>query len=333
MEKVRRFFRNFNEKRSYQIVFFIVSMCVILGGYFVLRMKVAEEVSHRYTVIEDINLAKYVEEVCIEEDVLTISGWCFYKDVDSSRNNVQVFLRNLNDEEDIVWLDVETVTREDVDAYFDCEVDYSQSGFLARTKAKKLNAESSYEIFLKLTYFDEQAKREGVVEERIDQKHIVTVSTKRYLSKERVETFRPGEDSILEKTTAEYLNKIFKEGLLLGYDKESDIYIYQFMNKLYWVAGKKAHFEEDGTTRIEFQLNTTRPDLLPEERIMLGKNYDNLAFMFEEKELISESYYPYRVAEYAVAEAYPVTGFWTGYHDGSDWVWREELNLDIRLLK
>ena len=31
MEKVKRFFRNFNEKKSYRVVFFVVSMCVILG--------------------------------------------------------------------------------------------------------------------------------------------------------------------------------------------------------------------------------------------------------------------------------------------------------------
>ena len=109
MEKVKRFFRNFNEKRSYQIVFFVVSMCVVLGSYIGLREIIATVKSHEYTIIEDRYFVKYIENVEVVEEKLSISGWCFYRNVDSSKNEIQVFLQNINNEEDIIWLDTELI--------------------------------------------------------------------------------------------------------------------------------------------------------------------------------------------------------------------------------
>lgn len=320
MEKVRRFFRNFNEKRSYQIVFFIVSMCVILGGYFVLRMKVTEEVSHRYTVVEDKNVIKYIEDVSIEEDTLTVSGWCFYKDFNSNQNDVQIFLRNIDDEKDIVWLEVEMVQRDDINAYFDSEYDYSQVGFYAKTKTKRLNLqEKNYEIFVKLNC-------------KNDIKNVWTTSTHRYICSGIFTSFKP-EEKQPQKTKSDIFNAIIDNGQLLMYNKSVDLYLYQYEKSLYWVAGEEYCFEKDGTTTIPYQLRTTRIDKLPAYRLENGWDWDSKGFVFEEKEIVLGQDVPYRVAMSDIPLTYPVIYFWTGNYEEGVWNWLNTMNLDIRELQ
>ena len=333
MEKVKRFFRELNEKRSYQVVFFVVSMCVVLGGYVILRTVVAEGSSHRYTVVKDKNLIKYVEEVSVERDILTVSGWCFYKDVDSNKNNVQVFLKNIDDEEDTVWLDVEKVIRDDVDAYYDCAYDYSQTGFEARTKVKKLDLqEKDYEIFLKISFTKEEVERTEEGETVVEREYVKTVSAKRYISDGKLTALKPGLDKEPTRTASMEINTVFDKGQLLQHREDLDTYIYQYGKKLYWVAGKNFYFEEDGTTYIQYQLDTTQADNLPKYRIENGWGWDNLGFIFEDNEMKKEDVYPYRIAVRDLPIDYSVTCFETGYFNDAEWIWKENSNIDIRLV-
>ena len=98
---------------------------------------------------------------------------------------------------------------------------------------------------------------------------------------------------------------------------------------MYWIAGKDFFFEEDGTTYIQFHLSTTRVDRLPEIRQENGHNWDNIGFIFEEKELKDEATELYRVAVHDIPLEYPITHFWTGYYSNSVWVWKEYRTLDI----
>ena len=330
MEKVRGFLRNLSEKRSYQIVFFVVSMCFVLLGYLVLRVAIERDLSHQYIVEEDKNLVKYIEDIRIDGDMLIISGWCFYKNVESDTDSVQVFLRNTEDEEDIVWLEVEEVVREDVNKYYNCEYNYSHTGFNAKTKVKRLELqESDYEIFIKLTY---SKKVEGKLEDSInnDKEYVKTVSTKRYISEGELSAFVPIKELEKIKSFSGELNEISDEGQLLVYSNKADMYVYQYKGKLYWVAGERYYFEEDGTTKIQFQLDTTRTDYLPEDRASRGLTTDNLSFIFEKNEIVQDETDPYRIACYDVPCEYPITSMWTGYYTDSKWIWREYINVDIR---
>ena len=40
MEKIRQFFRDLSEKKSYQVIYFVISMCIVMGGYFCISAKV-----------------------------------------------------------------------------------------------------------------------------------------------------------------------------------------------------------------------------------------------------------------------------------------------------
>lgn len=322
MEKVKRLFRNLSEKRSYQIVFFVVSMCVVLGMYVGVHAKIAIQKAHEYTIGQDRRgLIKYIEDVEIEGDVIKISGWCLKKGINSGDQKIQVFLRNLEDENDVVWMEVERIDRDDVNDYYDCSYDYSQTGFEARANIREVDfQEKDYEIFLKVSYVDK---------ERENKKAVSTVSSRRYIVDGALTTIASEVDKEPVKTASTELNTIFDNGQLLLYREDFDIYVYQYDGKIYWVAGEKFFFEEDATTYIQYQLDTSRIDKLPKSRLENEWYWDNMGFAFEEYEITEKGFTPYRVAVREIPTEYPVLCFWTGYHVDT-WIWEEYLNLDIR---
>lgn len=326
MEKVKRFFRELNEKRAYQVVFFVVSMCVVLGMYANIHNKIVEAKAHTYEVIVDNQVIKNIDKVTVNGNVLEVSGWCFNKNIDSTMTNVQVFLKNMSDGNDVIWMNVKDAIREDIDNYFECEYDYSHSGFVAKKRIRKSDIENNnYEIFVKLTYIDKIDSADGSKEKIVEK----TVSTKRYIKNGSLTAINPKDNIELVKTKSIELNRIMEKGVLLTYRQDVDMYIYQYEGKLYWIAGKEYCFEEDGSTTIQFQLDTTRVDKLPRNRIENEWFWDNNFFVFEENELKNENYYPYRVAFSDIPSQYPITFFWTGYHVNSEWVWIEYLNLEV----
>lgn len=329
MEKVKRFFRELHENRKYQVVFFVVSMCVIFGLFLGVRIKLATVKALEFTIVEDKNLIKYVEEVKVENNKLVVTGWCFYKNADSKKNKVQIILRNLENNNDIVALDTKEVAREDVATYYCGSTDYSQTGFQASTRVNNINLDTyDYEILIKLTYFEEVKRIHS--EEIVDIEYTKTIATNRYVCNGELTIAKPDVHIKKIETISKTLNTIISEGQLLSYREDADIYIYQYKEKIYWIAGEEYCFEEDGTTRMEYHLDTTELSKLPENRLADGHYWDNIGFYFELNEIVDEEFFPYRVASRDIPKEYPVSCFWTGYHTNNEWVWKEYLNLDIR---
>lgn len=92
-----------------------------------------------------------------------------------------------------------------------------------------------------------------------------------------------------------------------------------FKGNLYWIADSGFDFEEDGSTCIQYQLWTTQPDRLPENRIQY--EFDNLGFTFEDYEI--EGFEGYRVAMRPLPTEYSITAIVTGYYKNGDWVWKK----------
>lgn len=328
MEKIKRFFRELNEKRVYQIVFFVASMCVILSGYVFLRIRITDEISKRYTVVEDKNLVKFVEEVTVENGRLTIYGWCFYVGTASSKDKVRVFLRNINDEEEVIWLEVEDVQRSDVKEYYGGVIDYQESGFKAWTQLKNVDLDTKdYEILIKFS-FDEAVKNN---KSNMEQKE-VTVETKRYICKGVLCDLPFEKSSTFNYEESIELKEVFENGHLIALWEEDDICIYQYKSKVYWIVGKEYQFSEDGMTYIGYQIDTTRSDLLPIERQQNNLKFDNRSFYFEQKEIEITGSPCHRVAVCELPSEYPITCITTGYYIDSDWKQRECFNIDISVL-
>lgn len=311
-----------------KIIIFFVGMGIILGAYAWMRNIVQHGIDQRYELVEHNDLIRYVESAEVTDNELVISGWCFYTGVDTERNKVQVFLRNVEDEADTIWLDVEPVVREDVNNYYDCNVDYRYCGFRANKELKKISLEGkNFEILIKLSYEVEGIVKDGDKEVATQEKCVKTVLTNRYLCDGVFTALLPEDEPI--QTESALLNEIFEKGQLMLYHKDADMYVYQYGTKMYWVAGKDFYFEEDGTTYIQFQLGTTRADRLPKHRQENGWNWDNIGFVFEERELKDEVTALYRVTVCDIPTEYPITRFGTGYYTDSAWVWQVYRTPDI----
>ena len=108
--------------------------------------------------------------------------------------------------------------------------------------------------------------------------------------------------------------RVMNEGILKVYQPDFDVYIFQIDNKLLWFVGT----DVDKTTEIIYQIHTTRPDLLPEERIKHG--FDNRGFRPNPG---SESGYfgKYRLFEREIPSEYPITDVYVGFNTSGTVTW------------
>lgn len=327
--KIVKFFKKLGVERKYQIWFFLVSMCVIFSVYAGLRHGIRMEAARNVYLEENKNIVKYIEAVRKEGEQLIVKGWSFYKGSDSENNCVEIILRNVNDKEDVIVLDTVMETRTDINEYYGGNEDYTNSGFVARGKDKKIQTEiKSYEILIRLQYFVEEMKRPGEMSKKEQ-----TISTNRYIVDGKLTSMIPEENCEPVRTKSPLLNEVFENGKLLVYRKDADMYVYQYGKELYWIAGEKFFFEEDGRTHIGLQVETTKPECLPKGWKKGDWTGEYVHFYFEENEISADEVFPYRVAVQEIPSDYPVMCFWTGYLVNMEWVWKEFCNIDVSSLQ
>lgn len=291
-------------------------LCIIIIIFFLIfNKRISIKKSREYTIINDIKLMNSIDKLEIEDDILKLEGYAFLLEQDSNNNSILMFLKNLKDNNDI-WMDVETTIRPDIQDKFYSEYNYETSGFIATTKYKNLEMDDGYEIFVKIDINDNNGK-----------KYRKTVSTNRYIYKDKLYQYNPYEFDFPINAKSELLNNIFKEGNLQFYRKDAGVYVYEYKDKLYWIASKNFKFNENGQTQIPFHIYTTQINMLPEDRVQY--KYDNYDFFFEEFEIKNENTEPYRVAVHDLPKNYPITYIHTGTYDNknNNWIWDEYFQL------
>lgn len=316
MKAVKSLLRNINEKKSYKIVFFIVSMSIIFGAYFLLHYMIKRD---KEWVVEDDNFVGYVENIKVEEEKLSISGWCFYKDIESSCNLIEVYLRNTANENDVVQMDTSRTTRPDVNKYYKSKTDYGESGYIASKSLKDINLEeNTYEIFVKMRF-------EESVSESIEEV-VKIIPTGRYIDNGNLVACLTREKLKPVKTNSKELEEVFNRGILLTYREERDIYLYQYNKKLYWVAGERFGFDEDGLTFIEVCAYIMKDNTLSGKSELTA---EWISFNFEEKEIMDNNTAPYRVAVQSIPIEYPVAYIFAGESDGYSWKWVGRVDINV----
>lgn len=204
--------------------------------------------------------------------------------------------------------------REDVNEYFLCEYDYTQSGFTAVLSEKKLK-DGVYEILLR----PEGRKK--------------AYSTNVYYDDGKM-TFANPEEFVPLNVAGTDLETVVENGVLRVYRPDFGMYVYQYEGELYWIAENWYDFVEDNTY-IQYQMDTTQVENLPKDRLDHGWYWSNIGFYFKTKELTEWNTGNYCVAKSALPTEYSITKIYTGNHtDGipeayksnytPGWIW---LNL------
>ena len=289
-----------HKKRKGQVLFFLGSMLLLFVAY----LGIKRQFEKRFQIIkDDFSWVCQVDNIEEIDETVVLSGFAFQLNQDAKE---EVF--------ELILCDIETgkgyypkmnyTSREDVNDYFLCEYDYTESGFTASISSKKLDLENKvYEVLLR-PVGEKDAYRFGV-----------------YYANGEMSFVNPKEFVPLDVVGTE-LEKIIEEGVLRVYQPDYGMYVYQYKGELYWIAEEWYDFV-DNDTYIQFQMDTTQTDKLPKDRIENNWFWSNISFQFQSKELIDWNTGKYRVAKVSLPTEYSITKIWTGnYRD--KWIWRND---------
>lgn len=198
-----------------------------------------------------------------------------------------------------VKLDTEQTSRYDVNQYFLCEHDYTMSGFTARGK---IESSTEYEIIVKWPW-------------------MIPLSTGVYVTDGFIHYAEEKSFVAPDTSDAPDLEEIVNDGTLRVYRPDFHCWVYQKDWSVYWIVNQDFHFEEDGTTYIQYQMWTTQTDKLPTKRLENNWFWDNIGGYFEKYE-IEGDFGEYRVMRHEIPIAYSVTSIITGYHKDGEWIWK-----------
>lgn len=300
----------------YQIITCIILCSIVIFVSYILYKKIDEINFRKYTLTDDIKLINTVEKMYISDNNLILEGYAFYLENDSNNSSISLFLKNLKNDDEI-WMNTKTVSRPDVQNYYECEYNYENSGFIATTESKNINMDEGYEIIVNIDINDNNCT-----------KYRKTVSTNRYIYKGKLLCYNPYTfEQPDENVKSELLKKVFNEGQLQFYQKDIGLYIYKYQNKLYWIATEDFQFNENGQTYIPYHLYTTQIYKLPENRVQYG--FDNLDFIFEDCELIDEGLERYHVVIKDLPNSYSITYIETGVYDLTENKWLYNITFQL----
>ena len=240
-----------------------------------------------------------IDSVLIQESTVMLRGFAIWNP-DYYSDIPEIILRS-TDTKKTIRLELEYgIEREDVNAYFNDEIDYSKTGFLARGNGFANDEE--YEVLFGLNAF-------------------TVISTEIYITNTDIhfcsyKKYKPPE---LVGTDLDFI----LEGYLRVYRPDKHCVVYQFDNSLYWITDREFQFESDGSTYIQYQLWSSQPNKLPQQRIENGLYWDNIGGNFEDYEITHDlNCGKYRVMKRDLPTEYPITSIVTGYYKNGKWFWQ-----------
>ncbi len=314
-----------NDKKRVLNIFLRVGLIILIVVFFFIINDIIDgknKSSFRH-IGNSNEFAYQVEDVRIENQQLIVEGWFFElksvqnvpKDIEEKKN-LGIILYDLNTEEISnvegpsrkvkgMAFSVERKKRLDINDYFKCEYDYSDCGFIAKLDVSGLDIEKGqYQIVFKP-----------------DEYGIDGIQTDAFIENGKLSFVNPKEKFHLEIGDTE-LEDIISNGYCIMTCPEYHICVYQYEKKLYWIVEEGFEFEESGKTAIQYQLDTTQFDKLPEKSRLSGQYYGNNSFVFEEYEITNSiNCGQYRVAVVDIPQEYAVTRFVTGARSNGKWIW------------
>lgn len=306
----KSFWNKIYESRNKQCIFFVVSMLILGFLYNIVLSKIELLNSQKFNYgIDDNSWMFQIDDVYEDGKNLVFDGWAFEIGKNAVESNYDVILFDMETGEGN-FLKMEYVKRNDIDDYFSCEYDYTESGFVGSIPKRKFNiSDGTYEVLIR-----PEGKK-------------TAYPTGIYFSNGEMMFVNPVEFIPLD-VDGTVLEVVVKEGQLRLFRPDIDIYVYQYGNELYWIAGEKYDFVEDDTV-IQYQLDTTQPENIPHEDLLNFDYRSDLRFGFKKCEIESWRTEKYRVAKCAIPQEYSVTFVWTGdYREG--WLWLDSFRIYLQ---
>lgn len=316
-----------NKKKAFKISIKIAILLSVIIGFILINDQISDKNINTFLPVSDGgNYAYQVEKISVEENILKITGWFIElkkvrgQEVEvADGKNVGIVLYDMNSvtEKDLdgnekprlgVSMEMTYVVRDDINEYFKCEYDYSHCGFVASIDKSRINLEEGvYQIVIK-------PDRQGI--------DGIAINSCAYLNKGKLSYINPYDSIELEVKGTDLENIVNFGDCVFSYP-EYHICVYQYDGRLYWIADENFYFEEDGSTYIEYQLETTQFDKLPESYTSLGWSWADSGWTFEYCELKDIDCGKYRVSVRDIPKDYSITIVTTGYYSGGNWIWQK----------
>lgn len=319
-KKKKSFFKWLEEKKIRQVLFFVVSMVVLVGVFvptnLFFRWKSDKNVIENLELVTDYKIISEIENVEVENNKINISGWVLRQE--SKNVNVRVLLK-ATDGSDSKLLYTNKMERNDIGNYFKETWDFGEIGFVTDVKKDEL-LDTCYEVLLVLDYEREIQREEGTIVKSECKKF----STGEYLYNEKIYHYNPLVFSH-PKINDERIAEVVEAGILHANLENGEMYIYQYENALYWIIPADYAYLKD-KIYIPYHIRTSDVEKLPEDRRESG--LENKSFTFEKNEMEIEDT-AYRVAVNKLPDEYPATDVLTGIYDRENKEWIQKARFQV----
>lgn len=249
---------------------------------------------------DDFSWVYQVDEVYTQDNNIVVEGFAFEIGVDARKGNFAIAFRNTETDE-VLSLQTEYIRRNDVNAYFMCENDYSESGFRASINKESLfPEESEYEILVHLKN-SRSAYCTGI-----------------YLSDGELSYVKEGEKLPYDVEDNE-LQQVVGEGKIRLFLPELGVYAYQYDGSIYFLMEDKYKQQDEYLNRIVMTLWTIQIDRLPQNRLELETTAEEINTYYDD-EIQCGQYY---VCKVDLPTAYSITKMDVGNYNNGHYVWRK----------
>ena len=314
LEKLQ-FWKGIQNNKKKQVMFLVISIIILLFIYIPTVQKIRrireQDILENLQVTTDLNLLFDMYDVEILKEDIKFSGWALHLNAKNLKLNL--ILRAV-DGSDIEIVTTDMHERTDVVEYINPSWDFGNCGFTTSIKKKELDATVCYEVQLVLYY--EQERETQTNNEVVE--FYKKISTNYYLYNDQLYSYNP-EQFIEPAILDEELRQIIQEGTLKVFDLENLFWVYRYGNDIYCITNSSFGSMKEAKIGIPVMPYTSRPELLPEQRIQYG--FDHLGFFYENEEYKRDSVLPYQVVKVTFSEEYPTTYVTMGLYNAETEEW------------
>lgn len=315
---------NFSEilckSKKLQVVFFFISMSIIVIGYILtvkpIKWKVAQDKMLGFELTEDYTLLATVDGIENTMEKVVISGWALHKE--SVNSQIFVSLQNTKNLEEIV-LKTNMVDCDEIETYIYGNWDFGTIGFEATIEKERVQQDVCYKVLIGLSYEEEDVYKNKIVYEK-------KVFTSCYLYDGELYAYNPS-DFIKPDFLNKELVEVVNSGKVCAYNFELGMWIYLYNNVLYWITDDSFKFSGTGLTHVPVHYRSYSDENYWTDE-MKQDGFENRDIRFEKSELEIEDQ-DYRVAKQDISFEYPISYIVTGVYDdeSNTWIWKQKINM------